>query len=259
MKTQFVNGVNLCYEIIGEGFPFIYLMGKNSNMDWPLPSFKAALSKKNKLIMLDNRGAGRSDAPSETYGISDMAKDVIGLMDALEINKAHLFGLSMGGMIAQEIAIEYPERVEKLILCSTTSKITRLLPTIKMLKLLLRRSTVFSPQETIDMLYSAEYIKNNAEQINALIERMKIAPSDPRSIEIHHQACNRFDAYHRLNRIVAPTLILHGEDDWVFQPKHANILNRRIVGSKLILFPQAGHGLLLQEFRKVFEEIQLFI
>jgi pimeloyl-ACP methyl ester carboxylesterase len=109
------------------------------------------------------------------------------------------------------------------------------------------------------MLYSKAYVQENPAMIASLVERMQIAPSNPRSMEIHKHASKSFDSYHRLGQISAPTLIIHGEDDWVFSPKHAKILNRRIPGSKLILFPHAGHGIFSQEQYKVLEEIHRFI
>jgi pimeloyl-ACP methyl ester carboxylesterase len=259
LEKVFINGVNICYVSIGEGFPLIGLTGKDSNMDWWHPTIKAALSKRNRFIMLDHRGTGRSDAPTEAYGISDMAKDVVGLMDALDIDKAHILGQSMGGMIAQELAIEFPSRVAKLALCSTTCGVKRVLPSLRMLKWLMRKNADFSPQDTLNMLYSKAYIQENPAMIASLVERMQIAPSTPRSMEIHKHASKSFDSYHRLGQISAPTLIIHGEDDWVFSPKHAKILNRGIPGSKLILFPHAGHGIFSQEHHKVLEEIHRFI
>ncbi|TMV47018.1 alpha/beta hydrolase [Paenibacillus mesophilus] len=259
MEKVHVNGVNICYESTGEGYPLIAIMGKDSNMDWWNPSIKAALSERNRLIMLDNRGTGRSDVPEVAYGIADMAKDVVGLMDALGIDKAHIFGQSMGGMIAQEIAIEYPERVAKLILCCTTCGVTRVLPTWRMVMRLMRKKTGFSAQSTLNMLYSKEYMKQNPEQIRAFVERVRNAPPDPRTVDMHKRASRAFDSYERLGRITAPTLIVHGEKDWVFTPKHAKLLNGRIAGSKLVLFPDAGHGLFTQEYRKIIEEIHRFI
>jgi pimeloyl-ACP methyl ester carboxylesterase len=259
MNKVFVNGVNICYESAGEGFPLIGITGKDSNMNWWNPTMKAALSERNRFIMLDNRGSGRSDAPTEAYGISDMAKDVVGLMDALGIEKAHILGQSMGGMIAQEIAIEHSERVAKLILCCTTSGVTRVLPSWRMIKWLWRKKAGFSPQDTLNMLFSKDYMQQNPAMIEALVERMQMAPSNARSIEIHKLANKSFDSYQRLGGITAPTLILHGEEDWVFRPKHAKILHQRIAGSELILFPHAGHGVFSQEHRKVLEEIRRFL
>lgn len=259
MEKIFANGINICYESNGEGFPLIGLTGKDSNMDWWNPAIKAALSERNRFIMLDHRGTGRSDAPTEAYEISDMAKDVIGLMDALDIEKAHILGQSMGGMIAQELAIENPSRVSKLILCSTTCGVKRVPPSFRMIKWLMQKKSTFSPENTLNMLYSKSYIQEHPDLIASLVERMQISPSNPRSMEIHHEASKNFDSYHRLGQISAPTLIIHGEDDWVFSPKHAKVLNRLIPNSKLILFPHAGHGVFSQEQSKVLEEIYSFI
>ncbi|MFB5763281.1 alpha/beta fold hydrolase [Paenibacillus medicaginis] len=259
MNKVFVNGVNICYESAGEGFPLIGILGRDSNMNWWHPTMKEGLSESNRFTMLDNRGTGGSDAPDEAYNISDMAKDVVGLMDALDIDKAHILGISMGGMIAQEIAIEFPKRVAKLILCSTTSGVTRALPSLRMLKWMSRKSSNFSPQDTLQMLFSHTYIQENPDRITEFIERMQIAPPNPRSMEIHQQAVKKFDSYERLGRITAPTLILHGEEDWVFRPKHAKILNQRITGSKLLMMPNASHGIFSQEGPKVLDEIRQFI
>ncbi|RLL40617.1 alpha/beta hydrolase [Oceanobacillus piezotolerans] len=259
LKKFFVNGISICYESTGEGFPLIGLTGKGSNMDSWSPAIKTALSERNRLIMLDPRGTGRSDVPKETYDISDMAKDVIGLMNELDIEKAHILGQSMGGMIAQELAIENPNRVSKLILCSTTCGVKRVLPSFRMIKSLMQKNAANSPQNMINMLYSNTYIQENPQLIAALMRRMQIAPTDPRTMEIHHNASKNFDSYERLGQISAPTLIIHGEDDWVFRPKHAKVLKRRIPNSKLILFPNAGHGVFSQEHRKVLEEIHRFI
>lgn len=259
MEKIFVNGINICYESIGEGFPLIVLTGKGSNMDWWNLANKAALSERNRFIMLDHRGTGRSDAPTEAYDISDMANDVIGLMNALDIKKAHILGQSMGGMIAQELAIENPSRVSKLILCSTTCGVKRIRPSFRMIKLLMRKNAPNTSQDMLDMLYSKAYIQENPSLIASFVKQMQIAPTNPRSMEIHHNASKNFDSYHRLGKISVPTLIIHGEEDWVFRPEHAKTLNRRIPNSKLILFPYAGHGVFSQERHKVLEEIQRFI
>ncbi|MEF3305926.1 alpha/beta fold hydrolase [Paenibacillus sp. GYB003] len=259
MEKAFVNGVTICYDTVGEGFPLIGITGKDSNMDWWHPAVKQAFSENHRFIMLDNRGSGRSDAPTEPYGISDMAKDVVGLMDVLGIEKAHLFGQSMGGMIAQEIAIEHPERVAKLILCGTTCGVTRVLPSFRMIRWLMRKSTGFSPQDTLDMLFSKSYMRRHPDMIASLVERMEQAPPNPVSVQMHKQASRSFDSFDRLGRIKAPTLIIHGKDDWVFRAKHAKLLNRRIAGSELVLIPGAGHGVFSQERSTVLAEIRRFL
>ncbi|MEM3703331.1 MAG: alpha/beta hydrolase, partial [Candidatus Bathyarchaeia archaeon] len=114
-----VNDVNLYYEIRGQGFPFVMITGLGGNIDYWDIRLLDELSKRFKLVLFDNRGSGRSDVSDRQYTIKLLAEDTVGLMNALGIPKAHIFGLSMGGMIAQELALNFPEKVEKLILCST--------------------------------------------------------------------------------------------------------------------------------------------
>lgn len=247
MDKALANGMRICYESIGEGTPIVAIAGRDSSMhSWP-PAVKAALSRGHRLIVFDHRGTGQSDKPEAPYSIADLAKDVVGLMDALGIDKAHLLGMSMGGMIAQEIAISSPRRVAKLVLCSTTCGPTRLVPSWRMIKAMSRKPSVWSPRDTIDMLYTPAYQRDNPQLMAALTARMQSAPPDRKSMAIHRQASKCFDSLRRLWRIAAPTLIVHGEEDWVFRPRHAKLLHRRIPGSKLLLVPRAGHGVLFQE------------
>jgi len=120
MPTVKVGDINMYYEIHGEGEPLLLTAGGGMGLaGWArqTPEF----SEKYRVIVFDNRGAGRTDAPDTPYSIEMMADDTAGLLDALGIEKAHILGLSMGGMIAQEFALKYPQRVKSLILATTTA------------------------------------------------------------------------------------------------------------------------------------------
>ena len=113
-----LQGIDLYYEIHGEGVPLIMIRGLGSTADhWvaQMPAF----SEKFRVVIFDNRGIGRSDKPDIPYTIGMMAQDTVGLMHALNIRRAHVLGISMGGMMAQEIAIRYPEMVHGLVLGCT--------------------------------------------------------------------------------------------------------------------------------------------
>ena len=115
------NGQELYYEIHGEGAPLVLIMGIGYDASlWGLYQVPA-LSKEFQVIVFDNRDVGRSSKANGPYTIADMADDVAGLMDGLQIKRAHMLGISMGGMIALEFALRHPERVDKLILPSGTS------------------------------------------------------------------------------------------------------------------------------------------
>lgn len=119
MPKAKINDINMYYDVQGDGFPLVMVMGFLGNADCWDPRMLPDLSARFKVIMFDNRGAGRTDVSDKEFSIKLLAEDTVGLMDVLNVPKAHVLGTSMGGMIAQELALNYPKRVEKLILTST--------------------------------------------------------------------------------------------------------------------------------------------
>jgi len=117
-----VNGIKICYEMLGKGEPLILIHGFAMYKEYWIGQVKP-LSEHFKIMTTDNRGCGSSDHPREIYEIEDMADDLKSLMDVLEIEKAHIGGHSLGGMIAQQFAIKYPERLNKLVLLGTFAKL----------------------------------------------------------------------------------------------------------------------------------------
>ena len=118
-----VNEIDLYYEESGKGYPLVLISGLGGNcMSWQ--TVRNILSRHYRVIVFDNRGAGRTTSPAKTYSIIDMADDLNGLLKYLEINKAHVLGHSMGGFIAQEFVFKYPDKTDKLILCSTMEKLS---------------------------------------------------------------------------------------------------------------------------------------
>ena len=119
MRRALVNGISVAYEVQGSGPPLLLIMGyRLSSRAWP-PEFIDALAKRFTLILFDNRGTGLSEKPAFGYALSNIAKDICGLLEHLAIPRAHVLGYSMGGAVAQELACRYPERVQRLVLCAT--------------------------------------------------------------------------------------------------------------------------------------------
>src|ERR1700721_3104265 len=113
------NGLSLYYDIVGEGPAVCLINGyRLSSVAWP-PGFIPRLATRFSVISFDNRGTGRSDKPPTGYEFGNMAKDVVGLLDTLGLSRVHLFGFSMGGAIAQEVAIRHAARIDRLILFGT--------------------------------------------------------------------------------------------------------------------------------------------
>ncbi|MCJ7746018.1 MAG: alpha/beta hydrolase, partial [Actinobacteria bacterium] len=119
-KKAKVGDIEIAYREYGYGFPLVKIVGFASTMDGGDPELVAALADRFRVITFDNRGMGETSAGTQAFTIEQFAKETAGLMDALGIEHAHVLGISMGGFIAQELALRYPEKVEKLILMASS-------------------------------------------------------------------------------------------------------------------------------------------
>jgi 3-oxoadipate enol-lactonase len=250
-----VNDIRIYYKILGEGFPFILIRGLSSSLDsWPPYSIEH-FSGKFKTILFDNRGVGRSDIPDGKYSSKMMADDTIGLMDALNIKKTYLLGFSMGGCIAQEIVINYPNRVSKLILNSSwcgpshgiVTPIPEENPFPKMLPLMKEGNFEGMARTLTNSLFSEDFIKNNPTIIEKVVKNYIAHPPSPKGFEGQRAYVETFDTYDKLSEIKIPTLILHGTEDKILPVENAKILAERIPSAELFLFENTGHGMNIQE------------
>jgi pimeloyl-ACP methyl ester carboxylesterase len=245
-----VNGITMYYREAGEGFPLIGIMGLGGNTHWWPQNLINDLAAKYRFVTPDNRGAGRTECPAENWTIDTNADDIVALMDALGIDKAHLIGFSMGGSIAQSIALRYPERVEKLILACTLCGFTRgVVPPKKTLNTLGSFATGKLPPEeiltkTTELLFSPHTFKTNWEMVEDFKHRIYNEPISQEGLGKQMIAEMKFDTYDNLNRIKAPTLIVAGLDDILIPPENSDILHERIQDSKLMKFEQAAHGMM---------------
>jgi len=250
-----VKDIQVYYEVHGKGFPLIMIMGLGANVDWWDPRMIQELSKKFKLVMFDNRGAGRTDVSDRRYTIKLFAEDTAGLMDALGVSRAHVFGVSMGGMIAQELALNYPKKVEKLVLCYTHCGGKKAVqPSGKVPELLSADRSAFSPEEIIRMsipiLLTEDFIKKNPYLVELIIQQLLKTPISNEAFMRQLNAITEFDTYDRLSQIRAPTLILHGKQDILIPPENGSILAEAIPNAKLVYFKNSAHGL-IEEMEKM--------
>jgi pimeloyl-ACP methyl ester carboxylesterase len=112
MEKVTVGDLDMCCQVSGEGSPLVMIQGLTANMDWWPPPMLADLSSSYRTLILDNRGAGRTEAPPGEFTVKQFADDTAGLMDACGFERAHVMGISMGGMIAQELVLNYPDKVD---------------------------------------------------------------------------------------------------------------------------------------------------
>ena len=223
------------YEVDGEGEPLVLIAGTAFDLSfWDdlLPELRGF-----RVLRLDNRGAGLSDAPDEAFGIEQMADDVAAVMDAAGMPRAHVHGQSMGGQIAQELAIRYPERVLSLVLGATWAGGPPLSRAVRALPFLVSRK---DPEDFIRA--TAPYL--SATPIPATDGQFPghaRAPRNKRGLMRQMAAQMRYSSLRRLHEIRQPTLVMHGEKDRLISPLNARRMTRRIPGARLRLIAGAGH------------------
>lgn len=241
--------VELYYEIQGQGQPLLMIRGLGSNADhWYTQT--PAFTPHYRVITFDNRGIGRSSNPGGAFGIKDMADDTLGLMDALGLERPHVFGLSMGGMIAQELAINHPERVRGLVLaCTHPGGDHQVQHGQEVRELFTEMVYVASPEAKLKASPTLFDPANLAERPELAAEYAKVSLKHPAGAEIlskQWEAVLGHDTYERLGRIKAQTLVLTGDKDVLIPPGNSEILAERIPGAQLVVAPGGGHQILVE-------------
>jgi pimeloyl-ACP methyl ester carboxylesterase len=240
------------------------IMGLSGNTDWWDPRLVHDTLKRHKTVIFDNRGAGRTDKPKVAYTIKMFADDTVGLMSALKIERAHILGISMGGMIAQEFALNHPDRVEKLVLCSATCGTSHSVqPYPQALDVLMRPREGMTHEEVvktwIPLLFTEDFVKTNASYLSAATQQALRAPITADAYQRQIGAILNFDTYERLPKIKAATLVMQGKKDIIVPPQNARIIADRIPGARLVYFENSGHALFSQEPENVNKALLEFI
>jgi pimeloyl-ACP methyl ester carboxylesterase len=230
-----------------------------SSAGWS-PELVSELAPSFRTIIYDNRGTGRSDKPDIPYSLEMFAGDAIAILDDLKVERAHVFGVSMGGMIAQEIALRYPSRLQTLTLgCTTFGGRNAVPPPAESVKLLTAPRDGLTDVEIIrrgwPLAYTPEYIKNHRDELEASIPRLLVNATPAFVFKRHLDATYGLKTYDRLPQIKLPTLIVTGAKDVLIPARNSEILAERIAGAQLHIIPTAGHAFFneaREEFLKVF-------
>ena len=245
--TKYVqsNGITIAYKEFGSGEPLILLMGLGSSGDKWIPHIKA-YQEHFHVYAVDNRGAGYSDKPvAYAYSIEDMARDTIGLMDALGITAAHFNGISMGGAIAQYIAVHYPQRVCSLILTNTFPRCN-----VSFRRAIEILREAHGQMDTITygrllqwMIYAQPFMEEHEDTMIAG-EQINLRDSSPMPSYAFKAQCNailNFDERKNLSKISAPVLVVAGDKD-SFVPVYLTMeMVNAIPGAKLYMVQNGGH------------------
>jgi 3-oxoadipate enol-lactonase len=242
----------------GQGTPLLLIMG----LGYPSALWhrtRPVLSQHFRTIALDNRGVGLSDAPPAPYAIATMASDAAAVLDAAEITRAHIFGISMGGMIAQEFALQYPARTQSLILGCTSPG---------------GPSAVRADRSVSDILFARGMTLEQARE--AILPYIYDVTTPPEKVEedvslrrrwlpslagymAQLQAILAWESYSRLDQIKASTLVIHGQSDALVPPANGKLIAERIPNAKLVLLDHASHLFLTDQTKAAHRAILEFL
>ncbi|QFZ19909.1 alpha/beta fold hydrolase [Saccharothrix syringae] len=239
------DGVSLHYETGGRGAPLLLLAGQANNHHWWDP-VRADFEDAFTVVVLDWRGTGASDRPdTDTYSTRGFAADARCVLDALGVDRAHVYGTSMGGRAAQWLAIDHPDRVDRLVLgCTTPGGRHGVERGPEVRRSLARRDPEAARRALLELMYTPEWLRGNPGPFTTLGDDTM----PPHARRRHLIASGEHDAWDALPSITAPTLVVHGADDLFNPAANAPLLAGRIPGARLHLLPGARHAY-FDEFR----------
>ena len=238
------DGVDLYYERAGDGPPVLLVMGLGMNATgwWrTIP----VLARGFTVLSFDNRGVGRSGRPPGPYSMAQMADDAVAVLDAAGVEAAHVYGVSLGGMIAQEIALRRPERVLGLVLAATTPGGEHAVaPDAATLAFFHRRGQMPAEEAvwaSVPYNYAVRTRRDGGQRIAEDIAQRLRFPIESEPYVAQLAAALGHDAYERLGAMSHPTLVVHGAEDRMVHPDNARLLAERIPAAQLQLWEQTGH------------------
>lgn len=244
MPMADVNDIRMYYEIHGAGDPLVLIMGLRRNAEWWYRQIPG-LSRHFRLLVFDNRGAGRSDKPETDYSIRMFADDTARLMDVLGMERAHILGVSMGGYIAQELAINHPEKIDRLIIgCSGCGGERAVLMSAERMERFMANKGLTPEQilrKDMDIFFSDAFVRDNPRFIEDFVEISMRHYQPAHAFFRQWDACQRHDTADRLGIIRAPTLLMTGDDDPLVPPENSRILKELIPHASLVTFPGRRH------------------
>lgn len=236
------NGIRMNYELSGKkGAPVVVLSHSlscnllmwNPQMDALNPHFQ--------VLRYDTRGHGATDALPGSYTLELLAEDVIGLLDALDMDRVHFVGLSMGGMIGQCLGLNHPHRLKSLVLCDTASIVPAEAQAVwhERLDKVRKKGMEALSEETMERWFSPAFLRQNPPMVKLIREQILATPVTGYIGCV--EAIRRLNTLGRISAIKTPTLILVGEDDPGTPVSASKAMHERIAGSKLAVLPSARH------------------
>jgi pimeloyl-ACP methyl ester carboxylesterase len=263
MATVWANGIDIFYHITGNGPPLTLIMGMGCSARqwrWMLPMLSTAF----QVITFDNRGAGRTGKPAMEYTTDLFAEDTCALLNTLGIEKTHVFGVSVGGMIAQKVAIQFPEMVDRLVLGCTMPNFYHLPPEEEDSQRL-QESQVLPLEQGLDVMMglflTEHFCREHPDQAVRLKEIMRIEREEQgrEALLLQLAAAMNHDTLEQVQNISAPALVITGDVDPMAPVQNARFLAEKIPNGTLAEIPGVRHALWVERCEETAEIIIKFL
>ena len=263
MATAKANGIEIFYEVTGNGPPLTMIMGlgcSSRQWQWMVP----LLAESFRVITFDNRGVGRTEKPDMEYTTDLFADDIAALLNALNIDRTHIFGTSVGGMIAQKFALNYPEVVDRLVLGCTMPNFFHLPPATEDSERL-QETQIVPPEESVDImmrLFLSEKFFTESTELTAQLKEVMLTEKLEQGEEaflLQLGAAMSHDTLEQVKNITAPTLVITGDLDPMAPVENARFLAKQIPDSTLVEIPGVRHAFWVERFEESCDIIIKFL
>jgi len=261
MEHAQIKGINIAHELGGAGTPMVMIHGAQGDQTM-FAGLAATFRPRFKVLTFDQRGSGLSDKPDMPYSVEMLADDTAALMDHVGFADAHIIGVSMGGMIAQEFALRHARKARSLVLgCTTpggpksireTGLATNAYSTKEM-------SAEERGRALAEAAFTKGYLASHPELISLMVEQRRQRPIDPVGFARRLEALQTFDTYDRLPQIKCPTLVITGKDDALIPWENSRLIAGRISGAQLRILEPAGHCFWLEQPEQSRAAIEQFL
>ena len=254
--------MRIAWERHGSGPPLLLIHGLGYAR-WGWEPVLPRLAERFEVLLFDNRGIGESDTPPGPYTVAELAGDAVQVLDEAGVDRAHVVGTSLGGMVAQELALSSPGRVDRLVLACTTPGGAKAHPMPQQTVALMAEAATLAPEVAlrrfVENALAPATVAARPELVEQILAHRLETAQAPAAWAAQAAAGATFDAFDRLPGLAAPTLVQHGDEDVVVDPRNADLLVELLPDARLEGFPGTGHLFFWEEPERFVSSVSAFL